>query len=512
MSGCGSAGPETVIPSGSEPTAFDSSAPVTTPVPVIITEKSGAQTPAATSPTDAPKEQAKYNDYNISIEFDPVTRRVYGTESVVYVNNTEMTLNRIYFNMYLNAFNTINIKNSCFQSFEGKLFKNGVDYGYINVVDASVDKEQASFEQKDTVLNVLLRKQLMPGEQVSLQLYFEAYIPKLNARTGANDAATWFGNFFPILAVYDENGWHTEPYYPAGDPFYSEIANYNVKISVPLGYNVFGTGTKELITADGKTTALFTAKMVRDFAFAVGDRYITKSIVSQNGTVISFHYFSETFNGADTILSAAKTAIDYFGDALADYPYPTLDIIETGLFFTGGMEYPQVVFIDSDSLRSSGIKDTIVHEIGHQWFYNIIGNNEIKEPWLDEGITMCVQQWALYSDEKINSDFSYDYTALHDMLKDFETKTMLQDLSVYRSWSEYYSINYTRAKLMVYSLSLKMGKEKFGEFLKLYYAKCAFKIADKDDFISVAEEVYGKSLTAFFDSWMSDYTLPPLNE
>lgn len=175
------------------------------------------------------------------------------------------------------------------------------------------------------------------------------------------------------------------------------------------------------------------------------------------------------------------------------------------------MEYPAFIMMDSGYLKKQSSVNSIVHEIGHQWLYNIIGNDQIKEAWLDEGLNSYLQEGVLHSKAEVEQRMIDDYNYLTITIKNTSKEPLNLSLPDYNNWSSYYNSQYTRAKLMVYSLNKKMGDELFDEFLKLYYKKYSFKIARTQDFIDTAQEVYGKDLTYFFDSWINQDELPQLN-
>lgn len=484
-----------------------------------VTDISVVTIPAAT-PTDSAAvlnssvqnqqaEEIFYNHYTVTMDLDPVQRVISGVEKVKYKNKTDAPMDYIYFSLNLNAFRPGVRPKPYFEQMESKIFENGIDYGYIDIQNVTVNREQVGYETYASTLKISLPEPLPEGIETEIMLQFEAYIPKINHRTGANDYAVWFGNFLPTLGVCDEYGWHTTTYYPAGDPFYTEISSYNITVNTPPNYTVVATGIEDVVESGNTRTTTVNAKLVRDFAFAVSDRYIKTSVTTQSGVEISMYTYSQDINTAK-FLEVAEKSVNYYSELISSYPYRQLDIVETGLFLSGGMKNPQIIFMDSDYLHTESALKTLTHEIGQQWFYNIVGNNQIKEAWLDEGLTTLLQEGISLSEAEIDKKMRSDYDKLKAALPDIENKGLISDLSVYKSWSDYYNIQYIRGKLMFYSLKKKMGSEVFNEFLKLYYNRYSYKIAGRKEMIATAEEVYGKSLTEFFEDWMQNFDLPQL--
>ncbi len=449
-----------------------------------------------------------YNTYKVNLEVNTETRNINGIEKVNYKNTTGHDLDKIYFNLYLNAFSSSYSIKPYFEQFESKIFKYGKDTGFINIKSIYINNENINFNQGGSILEIDLPETLKDKEETEITLQFGSYIPKIAHRAGANDKSMWLGNFIPILCKYDETGWRTDLYYPAGDPFYSDISNYEVIVSTPKEYTVVGTGIQSVAEKDDKKITTISANLVRDFAFSLSKDYKVKSIKTDENININFYYYSNDIYDIDGILSAAQKSIKYYSNKLGSYPYNELDIIETELFFNnGGMEYPTFIMMDSGYLKKAESVNSIVHEIGHQWLYNIIGNDQIKEAWLDEGLNSYLQEGVLYSKSQIEQRIKKNY---YDLIN-LQIQPLSSTLSDYSNWSSYYNSQYTRAKIMIYSLNKKMGDEKFDEFLKLYYKKYNFKVAKTQDFIDTAQEVYGQDLTEFFDGWINQSVLPELN-
>lgn len=480
------------------------------PTPTPSAEPSPLLTAAQTPSASAEPEPLKYNEYIISLEYFPEMRTVSGVERVTYKNRTGSPIYRVFFNLYLNAFDEDPSVTPYFQSNYDAIFKYGKDYGKINVTSAFVDGAPASHLVSGTVLNVYLPFLLYPDEEVTIELSFEAYIPKIAHRTGADDNAAWFGNFLPILAVYDAEGWHTEPYYPAGKPFYSNISNYSVKITTPAEYTVVGAGDASYTETGGKKITAFNAKMLREFAFAVSNGYKEAAGFSETGVYIYFnHYSPMDAEKSGLIVDIAADCVDYMSSRIGGYPYKNLTIAENGNY-AGTTTYPTLIFLNTETIQSSSLslEFSIAGAIARQWFYNIVGNNQISEAWLGEGLSAFVSYEYVYDDEQLENAMRDLYLRLSENYANLPYTSMLDDLSVYSTSNEFYSIQYTKALLMFYALREKMGRDMFDEFLKVYYKNNYFMVASRKNLVTAAEEVYGESLTGFFANWIYGDELP----
>ena len=271
------------------------------------------------------------------------------------------------------------------------------------------------------------------------------------------------------------------------------------------------TGVESIKEDAGFNTSSFSAKLVRDFTFAVLDNTYNKTSKKTAGGVNINFYSRSNHGNLDSFLTNAVVACDFFSNYAGAYPYSKIDVVETGLFFGSGAEFSQVIFMDSNYLLQPDALKTIIHEIGHQWFYNIIGSDQINAPWMDEGMVCLLQEKIYYPGlPEFQAKFESDYNILDGRLSNMPSLNLSANISEYKDWTNYHNIQYTKGKLMIYSLNMKMGEEKFNEFIKAYYARYSYKIAKQEDFISLAEEIYGESLEKFFDSWLNEDALPPL--
>lgn len=477
------------------------------PVVVILDENSSNKTAAKESnQLKSSKNPMIYNEYNVDLKVNPGEKTFEGIQKIKYTNQTQNTLDMIYLNLYLNAFKKNSEIKPYLSEMEDKIYKRGFDEGFIDIKSVLVNNEEVIFKQSETLLEVSLKSPMKINESIEITMEFSGKIPAIAHRVGGNRTSLWMGNFLPTLVVYDKNGWNKNAYYPVGDPFYSDISNYTVKVTTPKDYLVVSTGEEEIKTEKENITTI-SVQMVRDFALAISKDFKSESTETKEGVTINLYHTSDNID-AETILNMAERSLRYYGKRLGSYPYSELDIVEGELFSGDSMGYPTLILMDSKRLKDLLVSMEVAHGVGHQWFYDIIGNNQIKEPWLDEAMVAYLEQDMFFSKEEIQYLMNEEREKLITSLKPMREISLYTDLSAFSNWESYYNIHYTRGKLMMYALEQKMGEKKFSEFLKVYYEKYAFKIVDTGEFISTAEEVYGSSLTLFFAQWMGSENLP----
>lgn len=449
-----------------------------------------------------------YNTYNVKLNINPQTRGISGVEKVTYKNNTGKDLNKIYFHLYLNAFSVSSTNKPYFEEFKSRIYKYGEDTGTIEIKYIYINNNEVKFEKKDTLLKVELPQTLKSGEQTEITLQFDSYIPKISHRIGANDEAMWLGNYLPTLCAYDDKGWRIDPYYAAGDPFYAEVSNYEVKVTVPQEYKVIGTGEETQTQENGKNVTTLNAAMVRDFAIAISPNYDVKTLKTANGVSINFYSYSNDLEDIEQKLLLAEKTVNYYSEKLGSYPYTELDIIENELYDEIGIDYPGFIMMDSEGLKGTSGNVAMADAIGHQWFYNVVGNDQINEAWLDEGLNAYIQEKMLH--DNLDKRFALEYKILDAKLSTLPNKTLDLNLGQYNDWSSYYYTQVLRGKLMFYCLNEKLGDKAFDSLLKAYYKKYAFKTATAEDFRAIAEDIYGRSLKTFFNKWIAAEQLPKL--
>ena len=328
----------------------------------------------------------KITTYTIEATFDEQENILSATQQVDYINNTDVVLSELNFHLYPNAFGEhaknkpVNLNNHL------TAYYNGVNYGYIVIQHVFVEGAEVTFEigGEDNNILVVPVLELYPGDGLKIKMEYEVKLPNINHRFGYGENTYNFGNFYPIACLYEKGGFMVDPYNSNGDPFFSEMANYNVTIKYNSQFVAAHTGAQKACEdKDGKKTLKVEAKVVRDFAFVLSRKFEVASEKWGNTTVSYYYYDDPDFAES---LKAGVDALKTFSDLFGEYPYQTLNIVKTN-FIHGGMEYPNIVLIsDAVSSRQEYV-NVIIHEVAHQWWYGLVGSNAYKNAWQDEGLT-----------------------------------------------------------------------------------------------------------------------------
>ena len=212
----------------------------------------------------------------------------------------------------------------------------------------------------------------------------------------------------------------------------------------------------------------------------------------------------------------SKKAIEFFSDYFGKYPYSTITVVKTP-FIYGGMEYPNIVFISNSVDNEKEFLKVIVHEIAHQWWYGVVGNNETKDAWLDESISEYStalffahnEEYGISYDEFVSEALS-SYLLYVDVIQtlrgDVNTKMNLA-VNEYQNDYEYSYMVYVKGVIMFDSLKNMVGEKSVVAGLKKYYESNKFKIASPEDFFDAFDKACHKDLKNYFDGFLNGTTI-----
>lgn len=494
-------------------------------------------------------------NYNINVSLNDKEHSLDAFERIEYINHSPDTLHFIWFHLWPNAYK--NDKTAMTDQFleNGSTlfyFSDKEDKGYINKLDFKVDNITAALEdhpQYIDVVKLILPAPLPPGKSIVITTPFHVKLP-FNLSRGGHDGESYQATqWYPKPAVYDQSGWHTMPYLDQGE-FYSEYGNFEVQITVPKNYVVAATGdlqntdeknwlqsranfswspeklkeknsngqikitTTQFPPSDNQTKTLtYKQDRIHDFAWFADKRFIVKqdTLLLQSGkniTVFANYIYRPESLWKDAV-QYTKDAIRFYSSLVGEYPYNVVSVVEGPNSFGGGMEYPTITII-SPTNNTKELDYTIAHEVGHNWFYGILGSNERKHPWMDEGINSYYEY--LYSKHK-DANFS---TQEDEMLletavalkKDQPIATSSENLTE----SNYGLVAYYKTAKWTELLAKEMGVNVFNNAMKTYFDQWKFKHPQPNDFKTVMEEVGNKNLDTVFSLLYKTGNLPSIQK
>ena len=457
-----------------------------------------------------------FSNYNLSVIMDESNSMVEGNLTVDFYNNDNVNLTRIPFHIYLSGMQFITRQGSIV---------------IVNVTD--VNNSSISFpfnvHTLSQIMWVNLSETLKPQKRAKFIIQFNATLPdggidraNSHGSDGTQSRMYKFASFYPIPCVYDnKDGWNTDSYVTTGDPFYFDMAYYNLFIEAPNGIILAATGTLEEKLDKGATNWYHFNPVypVREVTFSASRYFQIQSKISNGVNVSTYFLPKDDYLWNTYALNHAENALLLFNNSFGAYPYPTLNVVEEYTYF-GGMEYPLQVYI-SESIDSWGypldvdrrlLEKIIAHEVCHQWWYNLVGNDEVDVGFLDEGLTCWSHE---YYGEYYHGDWEYfQYTRYIDEVRVYyETSGLSSKINqtVYEclaTGTDYYYVAYHKAPLIFEMLRQNLGLTDFLDGLKLYFERHKFEIVVLSDLQQAFEDVVGRSLDWFFFPWFDNLYLP----
>lgn len=434
--------------------------------------------------------------YQITAKYDKDRNEVCGQITILLPKVRNEPQKEVYFHLYPNAFkNWIYTKES-----------KPTSPGYLNVSNVKVNHTAVKEVVQGTMMKIILPTPIINGQSANIQMNYTLHLPHGGTRLNQFKNTAFLAQWYPMLVVKDNEGWHKDPYTTVGDPFYTVMSDFDVTFQIPRGYNVISTSDDSKQVWNRSTNEVkLRQDNVRDFAAVLTRDY--KVVRGQSGDVqVNLWYVDGMEDVSKPLLNAAVSGMSYFGQLFGKYPYHEVDVVlgETG-YGIAGMEYPGLVTSVCKVPSRLGMTpavNVVVHELAHQWWYGVVGNNQVKEPWLDEGLTTFSE--FLYMQEKMKQDE-------RELLKRAAAKTneihqatgLTSGESLYKYPDEVYGLLvYIRPAAMMYNLMDKIGREKVLQIMRSYYQQYQFRVATSNDFFRVANKVSGQDLTSFFKKWV----------
>ncbi len=418
-------------------------------------------------------------------------------QTTTYHNHSDQYLTAVKFYLFANAYQKDARYPAVAKNEIARAYPNGFDAGYVKVTTPHT----ILGETDNTVLTVPLKQTLSPHQTVTIDLEYTIKIPHVKHRLGYTTNAVNLGNFYAIPVVYD-NDWDIYPYSSNGDPFYNEPYNFEVTFNAPAGYIVATSGE-----AIGNNQ--YRGYLLRDFAVVLSRDFkvISRAV---GDTMVNYYYLNDTI--PEISLYTACNALAYFSNQFIDYPYATLSVVQTD-FLHGGMEYGALVYIALDVTDQKQYQTVIVHEIAHQWWYGLVGNNQNTTAWIDEGL--AEYSTAVFFEDHPQYGKNLTGTAEENIkaIEMFEsimdeyqvpyTRQMLLGPVGYKSASEYTINTYARGMLLFYNITTMVGHVNLNHALSKFATDHCFQFGTTYDLASTLEAELGHDLVKYLNNYLA---------
>ena len=428
--------------------------------------------------------------YQMDIELADDLTHLRGRLEVRYTNTEPLPLQEVWFRLYPNLLG-----------------------GRAQVDGVTVDGRtvEPAYELSDSAMRFPLLSPLQPGEHVVIAMDLAVQVPTL-AETNYGvfsyvDGVLSLAHFYPIVSVFDDEGWNVEIPPPYGDLLYADSSFYLVRVKVPVGLTVVASGivTSQRVTG-GQQELTIAAGPARDFDLTASADYV---VVSEKlgDTLVNSYALAELGLGQQAALRHAVDALRAFSRRFGPYPLTEFDVVSTPTLALG-VEYPGLIamakrlYPPKSEYPPAYLESTVAHEVAHQWFYSTVGNDQLDEPWLDEALaqyaTLLYWQDLYGPGGSIGFDSSLDERWARVDHADIPIGLPVQEYSE----KEYGAIVYGRGPRFLEALATRMGQEAFDAFLREYYGTHKWGVASGQSFKQLAEGRCQCDLTPLFQEWV----------
>lgn len=469
--------------------------------------------------------------YKMEIDFDVNKHQYQGKQNLVYINNSPDTLHKVFYHLYLNAFqpgSAMDVRSRTIADPDGRvasrisaLKPNEIGYEKIQSLKQN-GIEIKEYHVEGTILEVTLNEPIAPNSSTIFDMTWEAQIPlqiRRNGRDNEEGISYSMAQWYPKMSEYDYQGWHANPY--IGREFYGVWGDFDVKITIDKRYTIGGTGylqnpeeighgyTDKKVSVKGdKLTWHFIAPNVHDFMWAADPDYTHDMLIRDDGLVLHFYYQKNerTEDAWARLPAIMDKAFDYINKTFGQYPYKQYSFVQGG---DGGMEYPMGTLITGERGLQS-LVGVSVHELMHTWYQMLLGSNESLYAWMDEGFTSYASSEIMnhLRGEGIMPGNAVEnpHTGTYAGFARFAQSGREEPLSIHSDHfltnSAYGVGSYTKGSIFLSQMKYIIGKEAFDKGLLRYYYTWRFKHPNVNDVVRIFEKESGLELDWYKEYWV----------
>lgn len=447
--------------------------------------------------------------YQLRMTLDLEEATLSGSQHISYTNTETVALDALYLRLFPNT-----------PGYGGQ--DDCVDPMTVSNLALDGERVEPVSELQGSALHVPLNPPLPPGVNTSLTLDFTLTLPTESRESsegyrqlGIYEGVVALANAYPLIPVYDDEGWHIELAPSYGDATFSDTAFFDVSITArtttPQTMTLAASGSCAPVHTDAATTTWScVAAPMRDFNALLGEDYEIDSR-DVNGVTVNSIFYSGHAEGGAAALEYASQAMRLFSARIGLYPFAELDVVETPTL-AGGVEYPGLVVInqsyyDSAQGVSNQMEWVVVHEVLHQWWYSLVGNDQVDEPWLDEALVQyCTllhyeeQHGQEVAERLLRGVFQQPYQELQETGRDQPVGLPVAGYSR----RDYGPVVYQKGPLYFHDLRQRVGQEAFWEILRVYFGQNRYRIARPEDWLAAVKTVTGSEHRPLYDEWIEE--------
>lgn len=430
-------------------------------------------------------------DIAVTVDLSGEQPILHAVQEMTYVNTEDAPMDEVYFILHPNA--------------PGR-------GGSLNVEGLAVDgvSRAPAYELDRFALRVDLGRGIPPGQTAQIAMTYTVTVPSGNhynyGTFNYQDNVLTLANFYPMLAVYDDH-WNLEIPPGYGDPAFSETSLFRVSLTVPgeMVVAMSGTTIDRRQNDDGTVTLTALSGPMREFMIAMSPDFEVASDI-QGDTIINSYYKNGDEEGGALVLQYIIDSLRIYNRDFGVYPFAELDIVEAPVT-AGGVEYPGLILMAASRYGMEGdtFEFAAVHETIHQWWYSVVGNDQVDTPWLDESLTnysTVFYYQAVYNRQAaegvIQQRFRNKY---EEALAAGRDQVVGQPVSAFTA-KDYGTIVYGKGPLFFHALRERVGDAVYLDIMRAYYQDRKYKIATPEDFLRVAEAVSGQNIHDLYEQWI----------
>lgn len=463
--------------------------------------------------------------YDIDVRMDVETHRVDGKQTIVYTNNSPDTLNRVFFHLYFNAFqpgSMMDVRSRTIVDPDRRvrdriLHLNEDEIGFQRIKTLTQNGKDVSFNIDQTILAVDLADPILPGESHEFYMEFLSQVPVQIRRSGRDNhegIAYSMAQWYPKMAEYDYEGWHTHPY--VAREFHGVWGDFDVRITIDSTYTIGGTGYLQNPQEIGhgyedpdlplerpdtpELTWHFHAPNVIDFMWGADDKFVHEQYQAGDGPTVHLFYVPRPETRYWNVLGELTVeAIAFLSEHYGEYPYEQFSVIQGG---DGGMEYPMATLITGHRNLNSLVSVT-VHELAHMWYQTWLATNESQYSWMDEGFTVYVQNYTMNHLFNRETDHPHlrNYMSYFRASRSGLEEPLNQQSDRYRTNFAFSVASYNKGVVFLHQLEYIIGKDAMERTMKRYFEEWGGRHPNPNDFKRIAEIESGLILGWYFEEF-----------
>jgi len=504
--------------------------------------------------------------YDIDVTLNDSLHTLTAFETIEYTNNSNDNLEYLWFHIWPNAYKnqeTAYAKQELLTGSTRFHFADEDEVGFIDSLDFKINGERVNWNfhpEWIDVIKISLKESIKPGETIIIETPFFVKLPEVFSRLGHTGKHYEITQWFPKPAVYDKDGWHPMPYLDQGE-FYSEFGTFDVKITLPENYRIMATGDlidgeaeyawldslavegdnlhnldekefkkaikalkkKDRESLEKMKTVHFHQENVHDFAWFADPKWIVRKgelRFEESGRKVTLWsmYLPKNAELWENSIEYINDATYWYSKFYLEYPYNHVSAVDGDLSAGGGMEYPNITVISSDGNSKDMLEYVIMHEVGHNWWYGIIGSNERDHAWIDEGLNEYsnIRYWNKKYGSRGETIAVSDF--IQNKLKIAKNLTMPwvhylayalrvqpgDEQVIDMTSTEFESINYGimvyfKTAIFTYYLEHYLGEDKLNEIMHDFYNEWKFKHPQPEDIRATFEKHTDIDLSWYFD-------------